>query len=583
MTDKQLEILVNIIGGVESGGQIYGNRRYGAYAAAGANNKNEVTCTLGWAQNYGANARELCQRIFDQDSEGFRAADTANIEKKLKKDWVALKWNPTSKQKAALIAIITTDTGKRIQDEMFLEIAQTYIRDAEEFGITDVQAQVMWCEIQHLGGLEPTKRIFRRATKPYTPASIYNSLLQDQCDTSNDNQVGDKLYQSRHQCCVMWCRQYLDSEESISGGSDMSEIEKIYSTAAEEVGYLEKKSNAYLDDKTKNAGYNNYTKYWRDSCKRGRMRAYGYPSGSSFAGGSNWPYCAGGLDDVFCRALGEERAKELLLHGDAAFINCETMYQKAKAAKRLITTPKAGAVVLFYNSSGIHYHTEYCYSVKDGIMYTIGFNTSGASSVIANGGGVCDKRYKVSSARAHYFMPAYADTGKADNNVEAAPGLSVTVLKYGASGDAVKDMQEKLIALGYSCGSAGTDGVFGNSTLKAVKAFQQDKGLEVDGIYGEQTAGALNIAYQSKENEQTTDPVNTPRLFVGKIKKDGVDVRSWAGREYGNIKSWPKLNAGNLVDVLDYTQTATDGEKWYFIRIADKYHGFVQQKYIEKA
>lgn len=582
MTERQLEILVNIIGGVESGGQIYGNRRYGAYAAAGANNKNEVTCTLGWAQNYGANARKLCQRIFDKNPEGFRAADTANIEKKLKEDWVASKWNPTSKQKAALIAIITTDTGKRIQDEMFLERAAEYIMNAEEFGVTDVQAQVMWCEIEHLGGLEPTKRIFGRATKPYTPASIYNSLLQDQNDTTNNNQVGDKLYQSRHQCCVMWCKQYLGSENSASEMKGMTEIEKIYRVAADEVGYLEKKSNAYLDDKTKNAGYNNYTKYWRDSCKRGRMRAYGYAESSNFAGGSNWPYCAGGLDDVFCRALGEARARELLLHDDAAFINCETMYQKAKAAGRLISSPAAGAIALFYNSSGIHYHTEFCYSVKNGIMYTIGFNTSGASSVIANGGGVCDKRYKISSVRAHYFMPAYSDSDQTDNNVESTPGLSVTLLKYGASGEAVKDMQEKLITLGYSCGSAGADGVFGNDTLNAVKQFQQDADLEVDGIYGEMTAEALNVTYESKANNQSSDPVNSPRLFVGKIRKDGVDVRTWAGREYGNIKSWPKLNAGNLVDVLDYTQKDKDGEEWYFIRITDKYHGFVLKKYVER-
>ena len=32
MTDKELDILVNIIGGVESGGQVYGKRRYDAYA-----------------------------------------------------------------------------------------------------------------------------------------------------------------------------------------------------------------------------------------------------------------------------------------------------------------------------------------------------------------------------------------------------------------------------------------------------------------------------------------------------------------------------------------------------------------------
>ena len=52
MDKKQLEILTNIIGGVESGGQEYGQRRYEAYAGKRANSANEKTCTLGWAQNY---------------------------------------------------------------------------------------------------------------------------------------------------------------------------------------------------------------------------------------------------------------------------------------------------------------------------------------------------------------------------------------------------------------------------------------------------------------------------------------------------------------------------------------------------
>lgn len=37
MDKKQLEILTNIIGAVESGGQVYGKRRYEAYAGLGGN------------------------------------------------------------------------------------------------------------------------------------------------------------------------------------------------------------------------------------------------------------------------------------------------------------------------------------------------------------------------------------------------------------------------------------------------------------------------------------------------------------------------------------------------------------------
>lgn len=48
MKKEHLEILAKIIGGVESGGQVYGGQNYAAYAGKAANSANEKTCTLGW-------------------------------------------------------------------------------------------------------------------------------------------------------------------------------------------------------------------------------------------------------------------------------------------------------------------------------------------------------------------------------------------------------------------------------------------------------------------------------------------------------------------------------------------------------
>lgn len=96
---EYLTILTNIIGGVESGGQTYGKRKYGAYAGKAANADNEKTCTLGWAQNYGNEGRRLCQMILKADPKAFRTADTAGIEKKLSVDWEATRWNPTAKKR----------------------------------------------------------------------------------------------------------------------------------------------------------------------------------------------------------------------------------------------------------------------------------------------------------------------------------------------------------------------------------------------------------------------------------------------------------------------------------------------------
>lgn len=61
------------------------------------------------------------------------------------------------------------------------------------------------------------------------------------------------------------------------------------------------------------------------------------------------------------------------------------------------------------------------------------------------------------------------------------------VLKKGSKGEAVKKLQGLLYQLGYDLGDDGADGIFGPKTEKAVKAFQRNAGIEVDGIVGEIT------------------------------------------------------------------------------------------------
>lgn len=66
-----------------------------------------------------------------------------------------------------------------------------------------------------------------------------------------------------------------------------------------------------------------------------------------------------------------------------------------------------------------------------------------------------------------------------------------TVQKKGMTGEQVRDLQERLIALGYSCGSSGADGFFGNATYYAILNFQKCNTLSQDGIAGSQTLTVL--------------------------------------------------------------------------------------------
>ena len=69
------------------------------------------------------------------------------------------------------------------------------------------------------------------------------------------------------------------------------------------------------------------------------------------------------------------------------------------------------------------------------------------------------------------------------------------VLRQGASGSAVVELQQKLNAAGFNCGAA--DGRFGPMTESAVLAFQRARGLSADGVVGPQTWGALGSAAPS--------------------------------------------------------------------------------------
>lgn len=55
----------------------------------------------------------------------------------------------------------------------------------------------------------------------------------------------------------------------------------------------------------------------------------------------------------------------------------------------------------------------------------------------------------------------------------------------------IRWLQKRLIELGYSVGRYGIDGSFGNDTLNAVRQFQRNKGLVVDGYVGKDTSKKL--------------------------------------------------------------------------------------------
>lgn len=75
-------------------------------------------------------------------------------------------------------------------------------------------------------------------------------------------------------------------------------------------------------------------------------------------------------------------------------------------------------------------------------------------------------------------------------------------IRRGSKGKEVTEAQTMLDKLGYDIGSCGIDGDFGRDTEKAVKAFQSDHKLTVDGVIGPMTWDALQKAFKAVTEEQ---------------------------------------------------------------------------------
>lgn len=349
-------------------------------------------------------------------------------------------------------------------------------------------------------------------------------------------------------------KDYSDNKEE----ADMGAWEKTKGLLLEQVGYLEKASNSNLDSKTGNAGYNNYTKYARDVNNMGLMGCQGQP------------WCAVYQFWICARIFGKSKALEIMGNG---FYNCNSVKAHSKSKGTWHSTPKLGALVIFRNGA----HIGRVIRISGRTLYTNEGNTSSGAmnTVEANGGCVAEKSYTIGNSQIDGYV--WIDYGEGAESPEEP---------WKATGTAISTV-DNLYVRAYPNGEIIGELMKGNR-------------FEINGV----TSGSwtqVNVAnigvgwvwtdYTKKDGAQATEPPKqeiankqdkTQRLFVGKVTASVLNVRTWAGAEYPQIKSYPTLNRGNLVDVMNYTQTANDGSDWYYIRIAGKYYGFVSAEYIQR-
>ncbi len=176
-----------------------------------------------------------------------------------------------------------------------------------------------------------------------------------------------------------------------------------------------------------------------------------------------------------------------------------------------------------------------------------------------------------------------SQTGSIDAATAAALGLSsestsstVNILQQGATGDAVKEVQQKLIAAGvYVAG--GADGVYGPATARAVRQYQQWNGLTASGTVDAATATKLGLSGSSASSSSgssttTTAATSSTNPYVGlavgargdKVKElqralmdTGLVVRGGADGVFGNATK-SALQAFQSVNGISQTGVLTE-------------------------
>lgn len=176
------------------------------------------------------------------------------------------------------------------------------------------------------------------------------------------------------------------------------------------------------------------------------------------------------------------------LQNEAKIVSSDMSANSMMAKCEIITKAQArrGDWVFKVNSSGKATHIGYIVDEALNVIEAKGRNYGVIKSPLSKGGW---NKY----GRPKFFANEIAGAG--DDEAPVASGWTVNRLLKRVSpamkGDDVRRLQEALIARGFACGRGANDGIFGDDTKKAVRAFQGSAKLTVDGIAGKDTVTAL--------------------------------------------------------------------------------------------
>lgn len=176
---------------------------------------------------------------------------------------------------------------------------------------------------------------------------------------------------------------------------------------------------------------------------------------------------------------------------------------------------------LLYDALTSNYD-KFIKSINNAGIETTAFQDRVKAAINENGGdadaliqkyGTLEKAIRAGAVSSDLLKKSLGGISKESLNIDR-------LLHFKDAGEDVKNVQEALKQLGYDLSKYGSDGLIGSETTAAIKAFQQAKGLSVDGIVGPNTVKALQDAVGSTDKLKK----NVDDLMNDITKKGGRDL-----------------------------------------------------------
>lgn len=209
-------------------------------------------------------------------------------------------------------------------------------------------------------------------------------------------------------------------------------------------------------------------------------------------------FCDIGITWTFWKALGEDFVTSGALPAGASY---NTDYRAGHGGRVSKSEAAPGDVLVFdwnWNTASTNHVGILEKRLSGSRFQTIEFNTSpGSGGSQGNGGGVYRRVRKHSQVR-HVIRPNWSKAGGSAESVadlDKPWNASATIQRLSKAD--VKEVQTQLKSKGYSLGSFGVDGSYGQDTYTAVRALQKSAGLAIDGVAGPDTIKALQAVQKA--------------------------------------------------------------------------------------